>query len=107
MAKDCVFCKIAAGELPADFIKVTDRFMVFSDLHPSAPVHILIIPKEHYPTIAQMPDELWLEARDIALQIGMERRMKGFRFVNNYGSSALINHVHMHMLGGITKRRKV
>ncbi len=104
---DCVFCKIANGEIPTSFIKETQNFMVFDDIRPSAPIHILIVPKKHVVGVENLPDELWVEAKNIAVGLAKERGMKGYRISNNNGEAAEISHLHIHLLSGISKSRKV
>ena len=103
----CIFCKIATKEIPADFIYETDNFVVFPDIHPSAPVHNLIVPKKHYSSFLEVPDELWSEVKSIAGFLKEKFEHNGFRLGVNYGEAALISHMHVHYLAGITKTRKI
>jgi len=102
----CIFCQIAAGELPANKIYETDALLAFRDRAPQAPTHILIIPKKHIARLADITDDdatlmgqLMLAARDVAAQEGV---IDGFRLVANNGSQAgqSVFHIHWHLLGG-------
>lgn len=105
--KNCIFCKIINREVEANFIVETDNFVVFKDIHPSAPIHYLIVPKSHFENFIELPDILWIEAKHIAEQLKNREKLTGFRLATNYGDSAMIDHCHIHFLGGIDKDRKV
>jgi len=101
-----VFCKILAGELPADRVYEDDDFIVIRDIKPAAPVHLLIIPKKHYDSLADFNPEdaeilgkALLVAEKMATQQGLER---GYRLVLNEGEHGgkLVPHLHIHVLGG-------
>lgn len=102
---DCIFCKIAAGEIPATKVYEDDDVLAFEDLSPMMPVHTLIIPKDHYDNIADnIPDEVMGRLFNT---VGKEARLKGveeggFRVVVNTGDDACqsVHHVHVHVLGG-------
>ena len=104
---DCIFCRIAAGEIPSNKVYEDDKVLAFADIAPKAPVHVLVIPKEHvlesaravtaehaalighiYTVIAKLADELGLEG--------------GYRVVTNAGPDAgqTVMHLHFHLLGG-------
>lgn len=107
MAEKCVFCRIAAGEIPTEFIAETDELMVFNDIHPSAPTHILIVPRKHVLGLPDTSDELWVKIKKMILKIVGEKKMAGFRVAVNHGEAAMIGHLHVHLLSGIKKDRKV
>lgn len=105
LARDpkCIFCKIAAGEIPATLIKDGDGFVAFNDMNPQAPTHMLLIPKEHYANITELKDinelgTLFKAAGDLALERGLN---KGFRLVVNTGDDGgqTVFHLHIHILG--------
>lgn len=107
MASDCIFCKIAAGELGTDFIYESDDVVAFRDLNPQAPSHILIIPKEHIEKISDLDEshneiagKLLLVAAKVAQKEGLTE--EGFRLVFNNGKNAgqEVMHIHAHLLGG-------
>lgn len=112
---DCVFCKIVAGELPAEVVHETDRVLVFSDLNPGAPHHLLLIPKEHHPNAAalaaQQPEtvaEILVVAGQVAADLGLAGPEgpndddPGYRLVANTGAGVgqTVFHLHFHLLGG-------
>jgi len=102
---DCIFCRIAAGDIPADVVYEDEVIMAFRDLAPQAPVHVLIIPKTH---IASLDDAgghgelLGYIMQKIHVIAGMLGLKSGYRVVNNCGEDALqtVKHIHFHLLGG-------
>lgn len=104
--EDCIFCKIVKKEIPAEIVKETDNFLIFKDIEPSAPIHLLIVPKVHYDDIKTVPDNLWQEVKTIILDLENTNKSEGFRIVNNAGVAALVRHFHVHLMGGITKPAK-
>jgi histidine triad (HIT) family protein len=104
---DCLFCSIAAGELPAAVVHRTERTVAFRDLAPQAPVHVLVIPLAHHDDVAAMTEadpalaaELLTAACSVAAAEGLTER--GFRLVLNTGAEGgqTVGHVHAHVLGG-------
>ncbi len=104
---DCLFCKIVAGEIPADIIYESDTALAFRDINPQAPTHVLVIPRKHIATINDIAadDEalvgsLYTAAREIAAAEGIAD--DGYRAVMNCNESAgqSVFHVHLHVLGG-------
>jgi histidine triad (HIT) family protein len=104
---DCVFCKIASGEIPSDIVFQDDQVTVFKDINPAAPVHLLVIPNSHIPAVQAMDEadvelfgRLFLAAKTAAQQAGIEET--GYRLIVNNGPDAHqdVFHVHMHILGG-------
>ncbi|MDD4691501.1 MAG: histidine triad nucleotide-binding protein [Eubacterium aggregans] len=106
MAEDCLFCKIAAGEIPATVVYEDDAVLAFKDIAPQAPVHVVIIPKEHYDSILSVPagddiiSHIHTVANRIVLKLGIAD--DGFRLVNNCGEAGgqTVPHLHYHLLGG-------
>lgn len=106
---DCLFCKIAAGEIPCDKVDETSRLLAFRDIDPQAPTHVLIIPKEHVADSigdigrnqGDLMGELFALASRIAEAEGLEA---GWRLVTNVGAGAgqSVFHLHVHLLGGRT-----
>lgn len=106
-APDCLFCKIAAREIPAEMIYEDDQLVAIRDINPAAPVHFLLIPKVHIaslmnanPEHAEMLGSIQLLASRLALQEGIAEQ--GFRLVNNCGEwgGQSVYHLHYHVLGG-------
>jgi histidine triad (HIT) family protein len=104
---DCVFCKIVSGELPSQKVYEDDRVLAFEDISPAAPVHVLIIPKKHIPSIMHLKEEdlpliqdIHRVGQQVADQLGVSQ--KGFRLVNNCGENGgqTVDHLHYHLLGG-------
>ena len=104
---ECLFCKIAADETPADLVYADDEFLAFRDIHPQAPVHALVVPRTHYADMADYarsdPDAVgrYLQrAADVAQELGVAD--DGYRLVLNTGAMAgqSVPHVHVHVLGG-------
>jgi histidine triad (HIT) family protein len=101
---NCVFCKIADREIPADIVHESDNVVGFRDTNPQAPTHILLIPKDHIPSVAELDDgkllaELMTTAVHLANAEGLDG---GWRLVTNVGPDAgqSVQHVHFHLLGG-------
>jgi histidine triad (HIT) family protein len=104
---DCVFCKIVAGEIPADVLYQDEGLIAFRDINPLAPTHLLIIPKKHIPSLAQLPGaELSLIGDMVSIANRLAKREGiaegGYRVVINCGKQGgqLVPHLHMHLLGG-------
>ncbi|HPF43079.1 MAG TPA: histidine triad nucleotide-binding protein [Syntrophomonadaceae bacterium] len=107
--EDCLFCKIAAGEIPSDKVFEDDQLIAFKDINPSAPVHILLIPREHIVSLNEVDAshlELLGHMQIVAAQVAkkMEIDKAGYRLVNNngYQGGQEIPHLHYHLLGGRT-----
>ncbi|HKR68599.1 MAG TPA: histidine triad nucleotide-binding protein [Streptosporangiaceae bacterium] len=104
---DCLFCGIVAGEIPATRVLESERTVAFRDINPQAPIHVLVIPKAHYPDLAGFAAaepgllaEVAAQAHEVALSEGIAET--GYRVVFNTGAHAgqTVDHVHAHVLGG-------
>ena len=104
---DCLFCKIAAGDIPATKVYEDDRVVAFDDINPQAPVHTLIIPREHISTVNDLEEKhnelvghMFQAARKVAEDKGISE--SGYRAVLNCNRDAgqEVFHVHLHVLGG-------
>jgi histidine triad (HIT) family protein len=104
---DCLFCRIAAGDIPADILRSEPEAVAFRDNNPQAPTHVLIIPRKHIPSVTELTDAdapvlatLFTMARDLAREEGLTEG--GYRMVVNAGRDAgqSVFHVHLHLLGG-------
>jgi histidine triad (HIT) family protein len=104
-AEKCLFCKVVAGELPADRVYEDERVLAFKDIHPQAPFHCLVIPKAHVATLNDFADEqaeligvLLLTAKRIAAEHGLP----GYRVAMNVNREGgqVVFHAHLHVLGG-------
>lgn len=102
--KECVFCRIANGELPAAALYEDDDFCVILDLNPASRGHALILPKEHYPDVCQLDEVIAAKMLPLAGKLGaaMKKALgcSGFNLVQNNGAAAgqTVNHVHMHII---------
>ena len=104
---DCIFCKIANGEFNTEFIYEDDKICAFKDINPIAPVHVLIIPKEHIASAMELNGDnagivahIFANAGKIAKIMGVDE--SGFRLINNCGKDGgqTVGHLHFHLLGG-------
>lgn len=104
--EDCLFCKIVAGDIPADVVHETSTTLAFRDVNPQAPVHVLVIPRDHHRDVAALTAAdpagavaLLDAAAEVAEQEGLD---EGYRLVFNTGrgGNQLVFHVHAHVLGG-------
>ncbi len=105
--KNCIFCRIVAREIPANIVFQDDRITAFRDINPQAPVHIVVAPNEHIPTLAGMEQahegvvgHMVYAATVLAEREGIGE--SGFRLVMNAGPDAgqSVDHIHLHLLGG-------
>ena len=106
MSNDCLFCRIAEGEIPADIVAEGDAWLAFRDIQPQAPVHVLVIPREHVDSAAELETAPAL-AGDLLHAVAAVARQEGlvedgFRVVTNVGERAgqSVMHLHFHLLGG-------
>jgi histidine triad (HIT) family protein len=104
---DCLFCAIVAGDVPADLVLESERTIAFRDINPQAPVHVLVVPREHLPDLAAaaatgdgLVAEIGAQAHQVAVTQGVADG--GYRVVFNTGADAgqTVPHVHAHVLGG-------
>ena len=103
---DCIFCKIAAGEIPSTKVFENEKILAFKDLNPQAPVHLLVIPKEHIASAdeingnnAGIVAEIFANIPKIAAEAGLS---DGYRIITNIGENGCqsVKHMHFHILGG-------
>ena len=104
---DCIFCAIGAHELPATFVREDDEVLAIRDVNPQAPVHVLILPREHIELVAELTpaqDSLWGRMLHVAQAIAQDQGIDetGFRLVVNTGKQGgqTVDHLHLHLLGG-------
>ncbi len=104
---DCVFCKIVAGEIPANILYQDGKVIAFRDINPLAPTHVLIIPRKHIPSLIELSEaessligDMVKTAKQLAKREGIAA--SGYRLVINCGKQGgqLVPHLHMHLLGG-------
>lgn len=110
--ENCIFCKIIAKEIPAEVLFEDNDLIVIKDAKPSAPIHHLIIPKEHIQSVAHLEEKnsaiiakIFLAAKEDAKKAGL----KGYKTVFNVGPGGgqIINHLHLHLLGGWNKKEDI
>ncbi len=104
---DCLFCRIVAGDVPAEVVATTEGTVAFRDIEPRAPTHVLVVPKQHVTSAAELGPE---HAELLAELLGTAQRVaeaegvagSGYRLVFNVGEDALnsVPHLHLHLLGG-------
>ena len=105
--ENCLFCKIINKEIPARIVYEDEHILAFKDINPQAPLHILLIPKEHFASLNALPEDkrhvigrIFIKAREIASKNGIKDR--GYRIVLNTekDSGQEVFHIHFHLLGG-------
>lgn len=107
MNRACIFCDIVAGRAPAEILHETELLVVFPDIRPQAPVHLLIVPKRHIRSVNELAEEerpiagaMLLAAKEMARRFGLVR--SGYKLVVNVerGGGQVIFHLHLHLIGG-------
>lgn len=107
VASSCVFCRIIRGESPAEFLYKGQDVVIFKDIRPEAPVHLLVVPTRHIRSVNDLSEvdkeilgEMFLRAKQTAQELGIAA--KGYRLILNVerGGGQIIFHLHMHLLGG-------
>ena len=100
----CVFCGIAAGEIPATIVFEDDDFVAFEDLNPKAPVHVLVVPRQHSSQVGEMEEHLFGPLLKVGVEVAARMGIEGsgYRFVINTGDDGgqTVGHTHLHVLGG-------
>lgn len=104
---DCIFCKIIEKKIPADIVYEDGKIIVFKDINPLAPVHLLIVPKKHIPSVdhlgikdKELIGDIFLIAQKVARDYNLDK--SGYKLVFNVGEGAsqMVDHLHLHLLGG-------
>lgn len=107
MTVDCLFCKIVTGEIPAALVYQDDKIIAINDINPAAPVHVLLIPREHIASLddinekhSELLGHIQLTAAKLAKELNISEQ--GYRLVNNCGiwGGQTVLHLHFHLLGG-------
>lgn len=104
---DCIFCKIINGEIPSEKVYENENVLAFKDINPVAPIHIIVIPKEHITSVLEITENNQHILKDVFSAINKIARdlnidSEGFRVVNNCGEKGgqTVNHIHFHLIGG-------
>jgi histidine triad (HIT) family protein len=102
---DCIFCSIAKHESPADIVAETPDMIVFKSIKPSAPIHLLVVPRRHIASVADLADtdsELAGEVIQTARRVARDQGLEGYKLIFNVGRKGgqVVDHVHLHLLGG-------
>ncbi|MBQ3256259.1 MAG: histidine triad nucleotide-binding protein [Oscillospiraceae bacterium] len=110
---DCIFCMIAEGKIPSVKVYETENVLAFRDINPQAPVHILVIPKMHIASAAEITEENAAVVADcfktISVIAKQEKLDNGFRVISNVGEDAgqTVKHLHFHILAGVNMGEKI
>ncbi|MDW7728126.1 MAG: histidine triad nucleotide-binding protein [Candidatus Methanoperedens sp.] len=111
MSRNCIFCRIIEGESPANFVYRDEDFVVFHNIRPSAPVHVLMVPVEHVESLndlemrhSQVVGKMMVKAKEIAELLDISKT--GYKLVINVGVGAgqVVFHLHIHLIGGWNPR---
>ena len=111
---DCVFCKIINREIPSQIVYEDEKVIAFKDINPVAPVHVLLVPKNHITSVKEVNTDnvsiigdIHLAANEVAKKMGIYDR--GFRLINNCGADAgqTVQHLHYHLIGGVNLGTKI
>lgn len=111
--ENCIFCKIIAGDIPSERVYEDEKMIVIKDIHPQAPVHLLMIPKTHYKDVTELDDQTAVTLGECFLTLGRHidefGLQDGFRLIVNKGEAAgqTVGHLHVHILGGTKMSEKM
>ena len=112
--EDCIFCKIIKGEIPSTKVYEDDNVLAFKDINPAAPIHILVVPKQHIENVLELNEgnkkileDVFLAINKIAKKLGIDK--DGFRVITNCGkdSGQEVMHLHFHILAGAKLGEKI
>lgn len=107
---DCIFCQIAKKVIPKEFTYESQDVIVFPDIRPVAPLHLLIVPKKHitdFLDLGRKEEKIWEEMMTVAKKLIKENNLAGYRLVLNGGQAKLIDHLHLHLIGHISAKREL
>ena len=103
--EDCIFCKIVEGSIPSEKVYEDENVLAFKDIHPVAPVHVLIIPKKHYTDMMELDSEVLKHINEVAKDLTKKLMTKldkhSMTMSYNYGDKQIVKHFHMHLLPNI------
>ena len=97
---ECIFCKIVKGEIPSNKVNENEKFLAFHDINPIAPIHVLIIPKEHFSKFDETPEEIFPEMAKFIKETAKKLQITDYRLITNNGKKAgqEVFHLHIHMI---------
>lgn len=104
---DCIFCNVISGALPSKPVYQDEDVLVIADINPQASVHLLVIPKKHVAEFIEAEDGLIAKMTATVKKIIADQRIVNYRIVSNGRGAAVIDHLHMHVLGNVDKYRKL
>ena len=102
---NCIFCDIVSGKIPRKFVYKDSDFIVINDINPRAPVHMLVIPKNHVADFMNSDTALLSKLSALLKKLITEQHVKSYRLVTNGDGAAVIDHFHVHLMGKIAKDR--
>ena len=105
--KTCKFCAIIRDSTLSLRVFENEQLIVIRDIHPQAPYHVLVIPKEHFKSLIDVPDSIIVALFHAAKECILREKLRGFRLINNGLSSAQIDHVHLHILGNYRRTQTI
>lgn len=106
MEKKCIFCEIVNGNIPKDFEYQDESIVAFKDIHPVAPIHILLVPKKHIEEFYTLEDYTILQAVHTVAKKLIKKNdltLRGYKIEVNGGGAQLVNHLHFHLIGPVRK----
>ena len=97
---DCIFCKIVKGEIPSNKVLENEKFLAFHDINPVAPIHVLVIPKEHFENFSSTPTDVLAEMSEFIKDVANKLNITDYRLITNNGKGAgqEVFHIHIHMI---------
>lgn len=107
MDEHCIFCQIIAGKSPGTVLYQDAQVIVLKDIYPQAPVHWMVISKQHIGELLEAPDDLLSHMMTVVKKVIRDGHIQNYRIVNNGKGAAFVDHLHVHVLGSIDKARKL
>jgi histidine triad (HIT) family protein len=104
---NCIFCRIAKGEIPGQFVYQDEEVMVIKDIHPQAPIHLLVIPKAHISEFIEADTSVVSRLMSVVQTMIQKEKISSYRLVNNGKGAAVVDHLHWHILGKVDQTRSL
>jgi histidine triad (HIT) family protein len=104
---DCIFCQIIAGTIPSKKVMEDDDVVVIHDINPAAPIHLLVLSKQHFTDITDMPEEIYIAYMEKVRNVIAQEKVTQFRLVHNGKGAQFVPHAHIHIMGSIAADRKL